>query len=447
MRFGKTKMTKTLVAAAVTLGLTTGTNVQAVDLVDVYQMALENDPQLRLARAQLQGTSETKTQAFANFLPQIDGSGTYSETEGSFTLVNGTSGDIDSSRENFTLTLNQTIYNHANYTRLDAARARVSQAEADYEVALDDFAVRVAERYFAVLTAEDGLAFAQAEEKANSRQLEQADQRYEVGLTAITDVHEARSAYDRARADAIIAQNTLDDALEALRELTGQYVAELDPVVEELPLQPPQPADMEAWTEQAIQNNPQVQSSEFAAESALQNIRTERSGHFPTVGAQVTYSDTTNDGDLGAFSTETSDNTTIGIRVDVPIFSGFSTSSLVRQRQYEYEAALERLEVDRRQVLRQTRNDYRAVLAGISQVEAFGQAVVSAQSALEATEAGFEVGTRTIVDVLISQRSLFQAQQNYSRARHDYLVNQLRLEASAGVLDADDLQEINALLK
>lgn len=419
---------------------------QGEDLIQVYDLALLNNPGLNAAAARLNSTEEGRYLARANLLPNISGTGTYSETTGDFSLVSGNGADIDSTRENLGLTLNQSIYRHSNYTQLDQARSQIDRSGADYQAAVQDLMLAASERYLLVLTNEDSVTFAEAEEKANARQLDQAEQRYEVGLTAITDVHEARSSYDRARANVIVAQNTLDDAKEALRELTGQFIASVQAFPDELPSRPPQPADMEAWVGDALEYNPRVLSAKFNSEAAHHNVRTQKAARYPYVGAQVNYSDTTNGGDLGAFSTDTINTTTIGIQLTVPIYEGGAINSRSRQAAYNYDAALEDLENQRRVIKRQTRNDYRAVIAGISQVAAFKQAVVSARAALEATEAGFEVGTRTIVDVLISQRSLFQAERDYSQARHKYVLDNLRLRASAGTITREHLNAVNALL-
>ncbi len=420
---------------------------QAEDLMDVYRLALESDPQLSAAANRLRSTGEVKRQAWAGFLPTIDASANYSDTSGDFVLVNGQTGAIGSQQEQLRLQLSQPLYRRETYTRLDASRAQLAQSEADYALALNNLMVRVAEGYFGVLTAEDALRFASAEETANSRQLEQAEQRYEVGLTAITDVHEARASFDRARANVIVAQNTLDDAREALRELTGQEITAVRPLRDDYSLDPPQPAIMTDWVDSAVSANPSVLSRKFAADAAYHNIKTQRAGHYPSLNANVTYQDTTSSGDLGPFSTETQNFTSIGVTLNVPIYAGGAVTSRTRQAAADYDAALDQLEQEKRGVTRTTRNSYRAVLAGISQVEAFRQAVVSAQSALEATEAGFEVGTRTIVDVLLAQRTLFQAQRDYSQARHDLVLNRLRLRSGAGSIQVDDLQAVNQDLR
>lgn len=437
---------KTLIGCFASLALV-AVPASGADLMEVYRLALENDPQLGVAAAQVRSTREGRRQALASFLPNLSGTYSYNDTSGDFQLVNGTQGDISQTQDQIRVQLLQTIYDHSNYTRLDAARARLAQTEADYEASLDNLLLRVAESYFAVLTAEDALRFAGAEETANERQLEQAEQRYEVGLTAITDVHEARAAFDRARANVIVAQNNLDDAREALRELTDTRIDNVLPLRQNDALKPPPEESLEDWVGQALNSNPTIMSRKFAADAAYHNVQSQRSGHYPTLGASVTYQDTGSSGDLGPFSTSDQNFTSIGVQLTVPIYEGGANASRTRQAAADYDAALEQLEQERRAVSRATRNSYRAVLAGISQVEAFRQAVVSAQSALEATEAGFEVGTRTIVDVLLAQRTLFQAQRDYSQSRHDLVVNRLRLRASAGEISVDDLEEVNQYLQ
>ncbi len=421
--------------------------VQAEDLLEIYQLAVQNDPQLSQAESNYRSVGETERQAFGSFLPTVNASFNYSDSTGSSSTVDGQNFESDNQVETLRVTLDQTIYDHSNYTRLDASRARTAQAEADLLAARQDLMIRVAERYLSVLTNKDAFTFTEAEEKANERQLEQAEQRYEVGLTAITDVHEARASYDQSRARAIVAKNTLDDSYEALNEITGVYTENLKVVREKVNFPPPMPANPDTWVEQAMNANPSVLSSKFASDAAFHNIRTERAGHLPSLSANASYRDTTNDGDLGPFATTNSDDTSFGFTVSVPIYAGGNVNSRTRQAQYDHESAMQRLEQDQRSVTRATRNNYRAIIAGISEVEAFRQSVISAQSALEATEAGFEVGTRTIVDVLLAQRSLFQAQRDYSGARHDLLLDELRLQASAGQITVDDLKKVNSILE
>jgi outer membrane protein len=367
----------------------------------------------------------------------------------------GVVSDTDTDTENMGLNLRQSLYNQANYEQMDIARGQVSQAEANYRSAYQDFLVRVADGYFDVLTAIDGVTFAEAEEKALQRQFEQAEQRFEVGLTAVTDVHEARAGYDNARARAIVSRNTLADTQEGLRELTGQYFSEIDPLQETLPLVAPSPGTAEQWVEIALANNPAVLSARHAVDIAENSADLQRAGHFPTLDLTASKNEFTNNEfvardpatqlPIGTFPL-TNEGSSYTIQLSIPIYQGGVVSSRTRQARFQLNATQQDLDAQQRATVRATQNAFRAVMAGIQQVEAFGQALISAESALEATQAGFEVGTRTIVDVLIAEQRYFQAQRDNSNARHNYIVDHLRLKVAAGILAVDDLQKVNDIL-
>jgi outer membrane protein len=450
---------KTKLFGLVGMGLLVSSPVLAVDLVGVHDLALKSDPQLQAAEYRRQATGENKAIARANLLPQISAGGNQNWGESS-TSIGFSGGDIDlpdstTDTWNVSANLQQSLYRQANYESLDIARGQITQAEALYETAYQDFLLRVSTSYFTVLTYVDGVTFAEAEEKAFQRQYEQAEQRFEVGLTAVTDVHEARATYDNARARAIVARNNLDDAKEALHELTGQYFEEYDALQEALPLVEPNPINSQEWVQMALQSNPQVLSARAAVEIADANMRLARSGHFPTldlVGSATRFRN--NDylynnpitGEIFNGSIE-SDDYQITLRLDIPLYLGGRVSAQTRQARYLLDATGQDMDAVNRAAVRETENAYRAVLAGIQEVEAFEQASVSAESALEATQAGFEVGTRTIVDVLIAEQRKYQAQRDNSVARHAYILRHLQLKSVAGLLTADDLAVVNQLLE
>jgi outer membrane protein len=441
------------------------TPVFAVDLVGIHDLAVKYDPALQAAAFRKDATGENTRQAWANLLPTISGNATRdwgnATTRVGEVVIDGelvqekTKQNSDIDTEYYGFSLRQSLYNQSNYENLDIARGQVSQADATYNIAYQDFLVRVAGGYFSVLTAQDGVIFAEAEEKALQRQFEQAEQRFEVGLTAVTDVHEARASYDNARARAIVSRNNLADTKEALYELTGQYFDDYDPLQEVLPLVKPIPESPDEWVDIAMQYNPTVIFERMNVEIADANIRLQRSGHYPTldlVGSlnrfknnKRSFSDLT--GQNFATTTINADDNQVGLRLNVPIYQGGVVTSRTRQARYLLNAVNEDLDQRQRAVVRNTKNAYRAVIAGIEQVGAFGQAMISAESALEATQAGFEVGTRTIVDVLIAQQRYFQAQRDNSLARHTYIVDHLRLKAAAGLLAEEDLQKVNAILE
>lgn len=445
---------------ALMVSLGCATHASADDLWQSYELARASDPQLQLAETQKKTAEEGIRLAKSSLLPQISASGgyTFSENNGpfrndAFEVIGTAARDTD--RTDYGARINQTLYDHANYTRLREARARALSAQESYRAAEQALLVRVANAYFTVLTAQDSVSSAQAEEKAVARQLDQAEQRFNVGLTAITDVHEARARHDGAVAAAILAENALDDAKAALTEITGKAVDEVATVREKIPLLPPEPADWQAWVDSAIKNSPTLAARTADAELAQHQISTAKSARYPTLSSSLTYGDSSSSirsqntsplGNRSFTSGDKSDSTVISVDLNIPIFTGFATSSRIRQAVYESEASKDRLEQERRAITRQTRNAYRSVIAGVSEVNARAQALVSAKSALEATEAGFEVGTRTIVDVLLSQQVLYQAQRDYSQARHNFLVNGLRLKSSAGTITPDDLKTVNELL-
>ena len=427
----------------------------AVDLIGVYELAVKYDPQLQAAAYRRDATGENKRQAWANMLPSLTGSASMTQGDNEIEVMGTVVSDTDIDNESYGLSFRQSLYAQSNYENLDIARGQVSQADALYNLAYQDFLVRVAGSYFGVLTAQDGVIFAEAEERALQLQFEQAEKRFEVGLTAVTDVHEARASYDNARARAIVSKNNLADAKEALFELTGQYFDDIDPLQETLPLVRPIPDSPEEWVDIALQNNPTVVSARSGVEIADASVRLQRSGHFPTLDLVGRYNNFTNNNytltddfqNPIANAEVTSEEMSLSLQLSVPIYQGGVVSSRTRQARYLLNAAGEDLDQAQRAVVRQTNNAYRAVIAGIEQVGAFNQAMVSAESALEATQAGFEVGTRTIVDVLIAQQRYFQAQRDNSLARHTYIVDHLRLKAAAGTLTGEDLSKVNDILE
>jgi len=451
-------------------------SAHAEDLIQIYQQARDADPALAIADATKNAVGENVPEARAALLPQISASLEYLHVDGGSKsvspLTDSTGVPVQDQAGNFVLVpqnitsrdrsrqaqgvLSQSLFNWGNISRLRGARQTAAASVSDYDAALQDLEVRTATTYFGVLTAEDQLRFAQANEKALARQLDQAEQRYQVGLSAITDVHNARANHDSSVAQVITAQNNLDNAREAVSQITGKEFGDLKKLREQMQLTKPEPSDMAAWVDTAIKQNPTLASRQHSLDAAEINISTQRSGHLPTLSASVVRTDTPAWGSStiasGASSFSSPDtalraNTTIGVTLNVPIFSGGLVHAQTRQAVFQRDAAQDQFELQRRSVVAGTRNAYRAVLAGISEVEATKQAVVSAQSSLEATQAGFEVGTRTIVDVLLAQQTLFQAQSAYSQARHAFVISGLQLKQAAGVIDVKDLEAVNALLE
>ncbi|MES9856715.1 MAG: TolC family outer membrane protein [Sedimenticola sp.] len=413
------------------------------NLIEIYQLAEENDAQLRAAQAVRDSTFEAKPQAESKLLPSLSLTTSASRV---FSRVNASSSGASRTaynKGNLTLSLTHPLYHRGYLVELEQADKQIAQAEVNYAAEKQRLIVRVAQSYFDILSAKDALEFAQAETAAIERQLDQAKQRFEVGLIAITSVHEAQAAFDQSRADLIQAENVLDNAREALREITNQPVGKLATVADELPLNRPQPDSIDQWGKGAQQQNLAIQASRYNAEIAKQTIEVKQAGDAATVNLVGSHALA-----LSASPTGTDSNTTtVGIQLSMPLYDGGATDSLTRQARFDYQAALESLDKERRSVNRQVRDAYRSVVASISSVEALKASTVSAQSALEATEAGFEVGTRTMVDVLNAQRDLFRARSNYSKVRYIYILSGLQLKQAGGSLSIDDIQQLNNALK
>jgi outer membrane protein len=442
----------------------------AVDLLAVYERALSNDPLIREADANRRAALEAKPQALAALLPQVSASAarTKADTASSgefpqeieqpagsgnrivFTFKQDSQSKPETDR--WSVDLRQSVFAWPNWVALKRASKQVAQAEADFAAAEQDLIARVAERYFDVLAAQDNVDAQQSAFEAIARQLEQAEKRFEVGLIAITDVQEAKAARDSAAAAVIAAKRQLASAEELLREITAERYTRLAKPSDSMPLKTPEPANEQDWVQAAMQQNLALVSSRLAADIARDNVRVAFGGHLPSVDLTASRSNTNQSatinfesGNVGERISD-SDDTTVSLQVSVPIYAGGGTQSRVRQSEYQWMAARERLTRVSRQTERAARDAFLGVNSEISRVRALRQALESSQTALKATEAGYEVGTRTAVDVLDARRTLVQAQTNYSRSRYDYILNVLRLKQAAGNLDRKALEEVNAWL-
>ena len=438
-------------------------SAQSADLAEIFNQSQQHDPQLSAAQNTQKASAEGKKQAFSAFLPQVTGGWTTSESETNGEtkkegiVVPSTS---ETEGDRWELSLTQSIYNHANYQSYKISEMEVLKSASEYEVAYQDFVLRVAQNYFNVLGAQDSLIFSKAEEKAIQRQLDQAEQRFEVGLAAITDVHEARARFDSSRASVILAENLLQDANEALFEMTQKYYSELNPVPNDLDYELFVLKTLDNYQQSGIAINPELMVSKINRDIAEKRIALNKSGHLPSLSLSLGKNGASSPNKLSTEidnatglpvpveTGERSSNTkSASITLSVPIYSGGSTSSKVRQAAHNYNAALDNYEQSLRSVTRKVRNAYHGTIAAKSTVNARKLAMVSAQSGLEATEAGYEVGTRTIVDVLNSQQGLYQAQRDYSKAKYDYFIQLLELKKASGNLNEEDILTINKILQ
>lgn len=419
-------------------------SARADDLLDVYRLAQQNDAQLRAARAQLNAQLELKPQARARLYPTLNLNADYTQTRTEIDTGSTTTKDSYPSRSLY-LTLTQPLYHADAFAQQDQADAQVSAAHANFKAQEQNLGLRAAERYFEVLASQDNLAFVKTEHEAIGKQLEQTKQRFNVGLIAVTDVHEAQARFDLSSAQVILAENRLANAGESLREITAQNVRSLAGLPAETPLPTPTPADAEQWVQMALKQNPTLVSAQYSVDEAQETVRLQRGLGYPTVDLVGTFGESdSSDSDIsGAERTSTS----VALGLNWVVYKGGAIESATRRAAAQLELAKENMEQARRSVTRQTRETYLSIVATISRASALKQAVLSQKSALAATEAGYEIGTRTTVDVLNARTLLFASQRDFTQARYDYVLATLQLQSAVGALGAENLQQANSWLK
>jgi outer membrane protein len=413
-------------------------NIMAADLNEIYQLSLANDAELAAAKAKRDAGNYQVGLARAALLPQVTlgANKVSSETE----TDAGTS-DVDTFSYN--ATISQTLFNLNSWYNYQAASAGGDASDLEYVLSEQQLILRSAEAYFNVLRAKENLETAQAEEKAVKRQLEQTQQRFEVGLIAITEVHEAEASYDLSYANLIGQEAALDISYEALEQITGQRFEQLSHLQADVEFSSPEKV-VDEWVNAGLSKYAGIKLAEEGVNSAEYTRKAGWSNYAPQVNAQWSYTD----GEQ-AFGTTVVDGTTttLAISATIPLFAGGSHYAKAKQAAAQSTEASANLDLQQRTVKNNIRSLYRQVETDVLIVKARKRATVSSKSALEATETGYQVGTRNIVEVLNAQRNLFGAQRDYANARYDYIINLLNLKFFAGSLGEADIQALNAWLK
>lgn len=424
-----------------------------VDLLDVYQLAVDNNADLAAAHADYKAQSERVPQARAGLLPQIGASASNTASRSKVDTDRGSSTTTRSGLV-YQASLSQPLFRLDRWYQLQAAQATNEQSALELSAIEQNLILQSSEVYFAVLRAQDNLAASRAEESAFKRQFDLANERFDVGLSDKTDVLQAQAAFDAARANRMVAERMVSDAFQAVSTLTNADLAALEGVKHSLPILAPTPNDASAWVSTATAQNLRLQAINFAVQAAQDSVKQRKSGHAPTVDAIAQYQKGDNDS-LGFVNSGfpgmpryngQAEQGSIGLQLSIPLYTGGMTSSQVREGVYRLDQAEQMRESLRRKTVQDARNLHRAVNTDVEQVQALKQAIISSQSAVEATEIGYDVGTRNIVDVLDAQRYLYAAVRNYNNARYDYILNNLRLQQTAGTLSPDNLQALSIYL-
>ncbi|SFR60398.1 outer membrane protein [Marinobacter gudaonensis] len=426
------------------IGLMAAQPVLSMDLVETYEKALSYDSGIAAARASFEAQQAASDVSQSALLPQVNAYG-----EGNYIDVDGPGQDNSYRELNYGVQLTQPLFRADAWFRYDASQYQTEAARADYNLAQQQLILDVATAYFNVLRARDTVTTARATEAAIQRQYEQAQERFDVGLIAITEVYEARASYDDSKSQRIAAENQLNVAREQLARLTGEYAEDLENLRQNFPLGRPEPMDPSAWEATALEQNWSIQSALYDLNASEAGLKEAKAGHYPTLDLNASYGKTNLDGidGTGAPLTSQRDGTTtrgvIGLTLNVPLYSGGGTQAGVRQQRSLVTVAEQSLNTVRRDVRVNTRSLFLTVNNNIETASALEQTIISRRSALDATRAGYEVGTRNIVEVLDAERAYYVALRDYANARYDYVINSLQLKQAAGTLSPQDLLELN----
>lgn len=415
----------------------------AMDLVETYEKALSYDSGIAAAQASFEAQQAGSDVTRSELLPQLGAFG-----EANYVDVDGPNQDNSYREYAYGVQLTQPLFQADAWFRYDASQFQTDSARAQYNLAQQQLILDVATAYFNVLRAQDTVTTTMAAETAIQRQYEQAQERFDVGLIAITEVYEARASYDDTRSQRIVAENQLNVAREQLARLTGEFAEDLENLRQNFPLNRPDPMDPAAWEMIALDQNWSIQSAIYDLNVSEANLRASKAGHYPTLDLNASYGKTKTDGleDPSSFQMQRDGTTTqgvIGLTLNVPLYTGGGTQASVRQQRSLVTVAEQSLQTVRRDVRVSTRSLFLTVNNNIETASALEQTIVSRRSALDATRAGYEVGTRNIVEVLDAERAYYVALRDFANARYDYVINTLQLKQAAGTLSPQDLAALN----
>ena len=419
--------------------------IKAENLADVYELALKNDPLLKAAEATYRAGKENRVQGIAGLLPtlSVGGSTNWNEYRVEEQLID------QYNSNSYLASLNQPIFRLDKWFQFERGTALSEAASAEFAYQQQETMIRVASAYFNVLNSIDSLNAARAEEKAIGRQKDLAKKRFDVGLAAITEVQETQAAYDLTVVSRIAREAQLDSAQESLTSIVGRDIKLLSPLIDDFEISLPDPLDRESWVSLGLENNFQLKAAKLQRDAAQASARSTASNHLPQVDLVGRVSKSTSkQGKFGGFIQNPlfgveQDTRQYSIQFNLPLYAGGAISSARRQAYANYDRSKEQAIFAERSTVRDVRSNHFGVQTQVANVTARKQALASAESALEATQIGYEVGTRNTVDLLDAQKRLFQAQRDYASSRYDYIISMLRLKASVGSLSPKDLMNIS----
>ena len=420
--------------------------VYAVDLIEVYNIAVKNDPKLLASEVKHKAIMQEYPIARSYLLPNLKFSAKSQRTRESIdgAVYGRSSSTTQFTTDEYSINLKQPLYRRDLFSLLEKSEYQIAKSLAERESARQDLIIRVAEAYFDILDSLDNINYVKSEKAAIKSQLNESKKRLEVGLIAITDYAEAQASYDLSETQYIEAKNLSDISKESLYVLTGKQFKKFSSLDKNIKAKDPDPNNIKAWEDFAIKQNLDLVAYKRAQDIATTNIKYERSKHFPTLDIYGTVKETDKGGgSSGAFE---SNNDYIGIELNIPIFIGGNTYFNSKKASYLEEQARYDVLQKKREVIRDARKAFLNLKSSISKVNASKKALESNELSVEYNQAGFEVGTRSTTDVLLALKDLYKAKKNFSKSKYEYLLSKLRLKQSIGTLSIDDIKVVNSWL-
>ena len=420
--------------------------VYAVDLIEVYNIAVKNDPKLLASEVKHKAIMQEYPIARSYLLPNLKFSAKSQRTRESIdgAVYGRSTSTTQFTTDEYSINLKQPLYRKDLFSLLEKSEYQIAKSLAERDSARQDLIIRVAEAYFDILDSLDNIKYVKSEKAAIKSQLNESKKRLEVGLIAITDYAEAQASYDLSETQYIEAKNLSDISKESLYVLTGKQFKKFSSLDKNIKAKDPDPNNIKAWEDFAIKQNLDLVAYKRAQDIATTNIKYERSKHFPTLDIYGTVKETDKGGgSSGAFE---SNNDYIGIELNIPIFIGGNTYFNSKKASYLEEQARYDVLQKKREVIRDARKSFLNLKSSISKVNASKKALESNELSVEYNQAGFEVGTRSTTDVLLALKDLYKAKKNFSKSKYEYLLSKLRLKQSIGTLSIDDIKVVNSWL-
>ena len=430
-----------LILSSIVMAIASHSFAASSDLISLYKNAENYDAEIFAAKSAFLAEKEGENIALAALLPSINGAASVGRTNAN---NDGLSPDDSYKSQNYSVSLKQPLFNLQNWHTLSSSEQSTLKAQSTYLAAQQNLIIDVASAYFGVLRAQENLKSDRSQEAAVKRQYEQAREQFDVGLIAITDVHEAKASYDSSQTSRIRSEGDVTIATENLSRLTGQYTSTLATLRSDFPITLDPSSSADAWVDSAFKNNLNIKSAEYNLEALKYQLDSSNSHHYPTLDFNAGYGATklTN----REPSNSNTEDISASITLNVPIYSGGGTSAAARQIRYRVEQAQHQLASAQRQARVEARTEYINIKTNIQTTESLQQNIVSRESALEATREGYKVGTRNIVEVLDAERNYYTALRDFANARYDFVESNLRIRRSAGTLSLADLESLNQWL-